>query len=272
MTVGWDVLVRDVPHPETVAVGPDGLLYAGTALPRFDGRGPVVRIDPQTGAVSPFIDTGGRVLGICAAGGDLVLCDVGLAQVTVIDVDGNRRATVNDAGGTPLIRPNGCIADAAGGTWFTDSGTATAGEPTGTVCYLPPSSAHPRTAVVAARGLIYPNGIGLAPDGDTLFVTLTRDDSLLAFEVLGPGTLGKARLVTDQLHTGPDGLWVTPEGTVLVAVTRSSRVVEVTPTGQVEILSEAPDVLHMPSHVALNGDRMLVPSLFGDTIAIGRRS
>lgn len=268
--IRWEVLTRGVPHPETVAVGPDGLLYAGTAFGRFDGSGPVVRIDPWTGQATSFMDTGGRVLGICAGVEELILCDVGLAQVAVVDVAGSRRATVTHADGTRLMRPNGCISGADGGTWFTDSGTATAGEASGAVCYLPPPSTRRRAAVVAARDLVYPNGIGLTPDGTTLFVTLTRDDALVAFDVLGPGRLGPPRLVAGQLRTGPDGLCVTAQETVLVAVTRTSRIVEVQASGQTQILAEAPDVLDMPSHVAVHDNRLLVPSLFGDTIAAGR--
>jgi hypothetical protein len=53
-------------------------------------------------------------------------------------------------------------------------------------------------------------------------------------------------------------------------VTRTSRIVEVRASGQTRILAEAPDVLDMPSHVTVHDNRLLVPSLFGDTIAAGR--
>ncbi|QBI53021.1 SMP-30/gluconolactonase/LRE family protein [Streptomonospora litoralis] len=259
------VFARGLEHPETVAIGPDHALYAGTARGGYQEPGPVVRIDPDTGDWRPFADTGGRVLGITAASsGLLVCCDALHRALLWLDPQGRVRRRVDTAQGRPLMSPNGCIADRYGGVWFTDSGTATAGEPTGAVGYAPPHG----DAVIAARNLVFPNGIGLSPDGSLLYTTLTRDETLLCHEVHGPGRLGTPWTLNRGLGTGPDGLSVTPEGEVVVAVTRSSRVCAVSPTGEAAVLLEDPGLLHMPSHVALHRRRLLVPSLFGDTIAV----
>ncbi|WP_432050884.1 SMP-30/gluconolactonase/LRE family protein [Verrucosispora sp. NA02020] len=259
-------LARMLPHPETVCVGADGHLYAGLALGSPQGRGPIVRIDPDDGTAQRFTDTGGRILGLARAEDGLVGCDVARAELVRISSDGTVTARIGTADGRRLLRPNGCVVDAAGGVWFTDSGTATAGEPTGSVCYAAPGESD--TCRVAAADLVYPNGIGISPDGGTLYVSLTRDDTLLAFDVAGPGRLSGRRTVATggALSAGPDGLTVAPDGTCYLAVTRGSRVVRITPDGRVDTLIEAPDLLRMPSHAALHGDRLLVPSLFGDTI------
>lgn len=258
-------LARSLAHPETVCVGPDGFLYTGLAFGAPTATGPVVRIDPDTGAAERFADTGGRVLGLCPVGDQLIGCDVARRELVRIDTAGTVTTWTVRAGARPLRRPNGCVADATGGVWFTDSGTATAGEATGTVCYAPPTGTA--DCLVAADDLVYPNGIGLSPDGTTLYVTLTRDDALIAFDVRGPGRLSGRRLVTGTgLANGPDGLSVDPDGSCFVAVTRSSRIVRIAPDGRVRTVVEAPDLLRMPSHVALHRGRLLVPSLFGDTI------
>lgn len=264
------VLVRGVPHPETVATGPDGALYAGTAVGGYQEQGPLARIDLATGDVRPFVDTQGRILGIASSpAGELVCCDVLRSSLLWLDMDGRIRRIVRKASGIPLSRPNGCTVAMDGGVWFTDSGTARAGEPTGAICYAPPFG----EAVVVSSGLVFPNGIGLSPDGARLYTTLTSDDTLLCHDVLGPGELGPAQVLNSELHSRPDGLSVAPEGELLVAVTRTSRVVAVSPDGEARVLVEDPQLLHMPSHAAVDGHRVLVPCLFGDTIvAVDRRA
>lgn len=260
---GARIFARGVEHPETVARGPDGALYAGTAHGGYQQPGPMVRIHPDTGDWEPFADTGGRVLGITATPSDLLICcDPLQGALLWLGPDGQVRRRVHTAAGHPLTRPNGCIADAHDGVWFTDSGTARRGEPTGMIGYAPPHG----EAVIAADGLVFPNGIGLSPDGARLYATLTRDDTLLCFPVRGPGRLGAAQVLTTALGVGPDGLSVSSRGRILVAVTRSSRVTAVSPDGTTTVLAEDPALLHMPSHVAVHRDRLLVPCLFGDTI------
>lgn len=262
------VFASGVPHPETVVVGPDGHFYAGTATGHYLGTGPVVRISPDGRRVSPFADTGGRVLGLdFLPGGELVACDTARAQLVILDRRGRPVEAVSQVDGWRLTRPNGCVVDQAGGIWFTDSGTAQAGEATGALLYLHPDG----KARIAATDLVFPNGIGLSPAGDALYVTLTRDDALLRFDVAGPGRLGPPRVLaggagSTDLAAGPDGLSVALDGSVLLAVTRTSRVVSVSPDGTTRILAEDPRALRMPSHVAVAGDRLFVPSLFGDTI------
>lgn len=53
------VLAQGLDHPEGVATGPDGMIYAGGEA------GQVYRIDPDSGQVDEVANTGGFVLGLC---------------------------------------------------------------------------------------------------------------------------------------------------------------------------------------------------------------
>ncbi|WP_213455611.1 SMP-30/gluconolactonase/LRE family protein [Rhizomonospora bruguierae] len=266
VTAQLRVLVAGVPHPETAVPGPGGWVYTGTGTAHYLSPGPIVRVSPR-GDQEIFSDTGGRVLGLAfLPGGDLVACDSTRGALVRLNPDGRTVSTILQVGGWRLRRPNGCVVDPAGGVWFTDSGSATAGEATGAVLYV---DLDRGLGLVAATGLVFPNGIGLAPDGRRLYVGLTRDDALVSFPVTGPGELGAGRVIADGLASGPDGLSVAPDGRVYVALTRTSRVVAVTPDGSVDVVVEDPQRLHMPSHAGLTATgALLIPSLFGDTICV----
>lgn len=86
------------------------------------------------------------------------------------------------AGEKPLGSPNDIVFDSHGGFWFTDHSDRR-------VLYAKPDGTHIEEVVFPIQA---PNGIGLSPDGKTLFVAETFTCQLWAFDVEGPGRI-KAR-------------------------------------------------------------------------------
>ena len=73
-------LADGLDHPEGIALGTDGMLYAGGEA------GQVYRVDPAAGSVEQIASTGGFVLGLCLdAAGAIYACDATLAAVVRID-------------------------------------------------------------------------------------------------------------------------------------------------------------------------------------------
>jgi gluconolactonase len=109
------------------------------------------------------------------------------------------------ANGVPLCAPNDLVFDEAGGFWFTDHGALTDHHRrrviTG-VFYAKADGSEIREVIFP---LDAPNGIGLSPDGRTLYVAETFTGRLWAFALSGPGEIVKA-----------PGLWP-PHGGRLVA-------------------------------------------------------
>ena len=89
------------------------------------------------------------------------------------------------AGDVPLMGPNDIVFDAHGGFWFTDNGKADARSQTITGVF------YGRMDGSSCREVIFPldapNGIGLSPDGRTLYVAETPTARLWAFDVVAPG-------------------------------------------------------------------------------------
>jgi gluconolactonase len=131
--------------PNGAAIGPDGHAYVcnngGFIWREIHGR-----IEPMG---TPADYTSGRI--------ERVNLDTGKFDV-LYDTDGNR----------PLRGPNDIVFDAHGGFWFTDLGKSRGHQfDFGAVCYAKADGSLVRQVLFP---MWQPNGIGLSPDGKTLYV------------------------------------------------------------------------------------------------------
>ena len=86
---------------------------------------------------------------------------------------------------------------------------------------------------VAARDLLFPNGVVITPDGATMIVAETFAARLTAFTVGSDGSLSGRRLFA-QLHDGvPDGICLDADGAVWVASPFGNQVLRVRDGGEV---------------------------------------
>jgi gluconolactonase len=123
-----------------------------------------------------------------------------------VDLAGGTVTTVYDAcDGRPLRGPNDIVFDAAGGFWFTDLGKSDGDRMhMGHLLYAKADGSMIRRV---REGMITPNGVGLSPDGKTVWVCETHTSRVWGFGVVGPGEIEQ-----------PPNLW-TP-GAVLGAAAR----------------------------------------------------
>ncbi len=155
--------------PNGAAIGPDGAVYVCNNGGRFSWR-------EQAGGLRPGPAPAGHV------GGSIQRVDL---------VSGAVSTLYDGCEGRPLLAPNDLVFDRQGGFWFTDYGTADAeGARFGAVCYARADG----SLIRRAGRLPSPNGIGLSPDGGTLYVADTQSGRLWACHVVGPGELGPGLL------------------------------------------------------------------------------
>ena len=93
-------------------------------------------------------------------------------------------------GPNKLVGPNDIVFDGLGGFYFTDLGKSRARDRDWGGVYYALADGSRITEVV--HPILTPNGIGLSPDGKTLYVAETETARLWAFDVLAPGVLAKA--------------------------------------------------------------------------------
>jgi gluconolactonase len=202
--------------PNGLAIGADGALWCANSG-GWDFHEVMGMRIPQTEL--PTHHSGGRLERIDLA--------TGAVEVECSSVDGH-----------PLIGPNDLVVDAHGGIWFTDHGRG-AGRihHNGGVFYRAADGAV--TEVV--HPLHSPNGIGLSPDGNVLYVADTHVGRVYSWNVKGPGVLefGSPLGGTDGmlLHgfAGQqllDSLAVDAAGNVVVATLVTGALSVIAPDGE----------------------------------------
>ncbi len=89
--------------------------------------------------------------------------------------------------GRAIRGPNDLVFDHHGGFWFTDPGKNRPRDlDHGSVCYAKADGSFIREVIFP---ISKPNGIGLSPDGKTLYVAETETARLWAWDVVAPGEL-----------------------------------------------------------------------------------
>ena len=109
-------------------------------------------------------------------------------------LSGNTETLFTECDGIPLKGPNDLVFDRSGGFWFTDHGKTQARtrDRTG-LFYVTPGCSSIKEAFFPLDG---PNGVGLSPDEQELYVAETGPGRVWAFPLSAPGQLqddGRAR-------------------------------------------------------------------------------
>jgi gluconolactonase len=212
--------------PNGAAIGPDGAAYVCN-------NGGMAFAEREDGTSAP-----------AGVPGDY---STGLIQRVDLK-SGAFRTLYTECEGRKLNGPNDIVFDAHGGMWFTDLGkTHDEKMDQGSVYYALPDGSK----IVRARaGMITPNGIGLSPDGKTVWVAETYTSRVWGFEIEGPGQL---KTPTDRWVAGNvlgplpgyqllDSLAIEASGKVCVATIVNGGVTAFDPAGGAEHF-KSPDML-----------------------------
>lgn len=154
--------------PNGAAFGADGALWVTNNGGCFDWQDYLGLLFPGHPPPAPY-----------CGNGSLQRIDLDTGTVTVLH---------ESCGGHPLRAPNDLVVDASGGVWFTDHGTRQERSMDRTGAYwCSPDGAEIKEVLFP---LDAPNGIGLSPAGDTLYVAETHTGRLWSWPVVGPGEVG----------------------------------------------------------------------------------
>jgi len=210
--------IAEIPGgPNGAAIGPDGAVYlcnnGGAHRPaELDGLLLPGRFDPAT-----YI--GGRIQRV-----DLH--------------DGSVTDLYTECDGRPLRAPNDLVMDGHGGFWFTDHGIRDLGARTSDLTGI----YYARADGSAIHEVVFPteapNGIGLAPDGATLYWAETHNGRVQRRTIIGHGAVERpVPLDSSGVLCGLpgnqylDSLAVDGEGWVCVATIFNGGITAIAPDG-----------------------------------------
>ena len=216
--------------PNGAAIGPDGAIYVA----QNGGFQWAERVHPLTGQKGLF--PGEQPEGYIGG------------QIQRVSPDGSQVTTLyRDCNGERLKGPNDLVFDAEGNFYFTDHGKTRPRDRDRTgVYYASPDGKMIKEIVFPMEA---PNGIGLSPDGKTLYVAETPTGRLYAFELTGPGQVGARRVVGTLPGAAPlnfalcDSLCVDGDGNIIVATLINGGVTSFAPDGSKAVHTPCPDVL-----------------------------
>lgn len=222
--------------PNGAAIGPDGALYLcnnGGSFSPVDLGGMLL-----PGPFDPGRYVGGRIQ------------RVDLATGAVSDL-------YTECDGRPLRAPNDLVFDGHGGFWFTDHGirdnASRTSDLTG-IYYATADGSHISEQVFPVEA---PNGIGLSPDGRTLYWAETHTGRVMRRTVEAPGRLAPAAPLDPSACLAGlpgyqllDSLAVDGDGNVCVATLLN---------GGVTVIAADGSSWHLPT-----GDPLTTNICFGD--------
>lgn len=200
------------------------------------------------------------------AGGRIERIDIATGAVELLYKSGDF--------GCSLRGPNDIVFDGAGGFWFTDHGKTRARERDVTgIFYAKADGSHLEEVIFPSEN---PNGIGLSPDGKTLYAAETYTCRLMAFRVTAPGMVDLAAgpggpgipLYRPSGHKFFDSLGVEECGNICVATIGECGISVVSPAGEPVEFVPTPDIFttnicwggedRRTAYVTLSGSGQLV--------------
>ena len=248
----YEIIAAGLEFPEGPVVMPDGSIVLVEIK-----RGTITRVDPDDGSVDVVAQPGGGPNGaaigpdgalyVCNNGGfewgeargltipGLVADDYSSGRIERVDLEtGAVEVVYADVDGVPLKGPNDLMFDSTGGFWFTDHGKMRARtRDRGGLYYGKADGSSVREIAFPLDG---PNGVGLSPQQDRVYVAETHQGSILYWELDEPGELAGsphgrflARPAGRKLF---DSLAIDAEGNVSVATIQTGGISTFTPDGE----------------------------------------
>ena len=274
----WTLMAGGLGFPE----GPIACLDGSVLVVEIE-TGCITRVSPS-GTVEQLVQTGGGPNGMALGpDGMLYVCNNGgclwrewngmrLPHGTPESYQGGSIQRINlvsgtvetlytQAGDVPLKGPNDIVFDGHGGFWFTDNGKGTARQRSVTgVFYAAVDGSSCREVIFPLDG---PNGVGISPDGRTLYVSETPPARLWAFGIVAPGEVAFApglrgmsgRLVYSTPGVAAyDSLAVEEAGNICIATIGHAGITVVTPDGR--LVEHVPTDDPFTTNIAFGGADM----------------
>ena len=276
MTVRWELVTGDLRFPEgPVAMADGSVILVEIAAERVTRVAPDgtkthvadVKGGPNGAAIGP-----GGALYICNNGGRFRFHErEGLlvaghpppehagGSIQRLDLaTGALETLLTECEGRRVQAPNDLVFETGGGFWFTDHGRGDA--ETMILGGLFHAGADGRGARRAVPTMVTPNGVGLSPDGRTVYMAGTLQGRLYGWEIAGPGEVApfwRPPVTGQALHGGLfDSLAVEADGRIAVGTLVPGGITVIDPRDGSAEFVEGPPGDPLITNIAFGGADM----------------
>ncbi len=240
-------------HPECVAIGPDGYVWAGSE------NGQILRIAPDGAGIQEFATIGGFTLGLAFDGREaLYTCELHSAAVYRIDL---RDHTVRRFTPPGILVPNYPVVDGARNRLLVSDSHASGAAGPGIWAY---DLATGSGGLWCGEAFEFANGMALSADGGYLFVCETFARRVRRIAIGPDGAAGPAEPFATDLPGLPDGIALDDRGQLFIGCYEPSRLLRVPPSGgAAEVYVEDPTahLLAHPTNIAFDGSALFTANL-----------
>jgi gluconolactonase len=237
--------VTRLDHPEAVAVGRDGALYAGGEA------GQVYRISADGADVKKIGGTGGFCLGITLDKEEnLYICDCGKRSLLRMTQAGELATIAESVDGRRLVNPNFSLLDSNDNLYFSDSGEWKRAN--GVVYRL---SSGGSLKVFAPGPFHFANGLALDATERHLYIVESNLDRVVRVEIEADGTSGEPEVYAEGLLRVPDGIAFDADGNLYVTTYATNCIYRVATDHSVKLLCQDVEnlLLCQPANCAFGG-------------------
>jgi gluconolactonase len=252
------VLPPGLDHPEGVAWGPDGKVYAGGEA------GQVYRINLADNACETFANTGGFVLGLAHdAAANVYVCDQGRKEIVKVTPSGEVSAYSSGNADQHMRLPNYPVFDAAGNLYVSDSGDWAAQN--GFIWKIKPGGS---AEIWDRQASGFTNGMCLGPDGRALYVVESSPPLISKIPINPDGSAGKREVVVELPRNVPDGVAFDVQGNLYISLYNPNIIYCYDRAGKLTVLYDDWEQLMLvaPTNIAFGGADMktlLIANLCG---------
>lgn len=240
-------------HPEGVAVGPDGWIWAGNQ------DGDIVRIAPDGSRMEKVASTGGFALGLAFDGTRaLFICDHKHAAVFRLDLATHDLKRFTNPG---IKIPNFPLVDRARNRLLVSDSYASGTPGPGIWAYDLQTG---EGGLWFDHPLNFANGLAMRAGENALYVCETFAPCIARIPIQENGSAGKPSIFASDLPGLPDGIAFDSKGNLIVGCYEPSRLLRISPDGaRIDVLIEdiTAHTLCHPTNVAFDGGALYTANL-----------
>lgn len=250
-------------HPECVAVGRDGSLFAGGE------GGQVYKISSDGKSIREVANTGGFCLGLTLDREEnIYICDLGKHALLKVTPHGTVSLIADAVEGMKLRTPNFSVFDRNGNLYFSDSGEWK--QRNGMIWRLRTTG---KVELFSPGPFHFTNGLALDFENRFLYVVESNLDRVLRLGINPDGSATVPEVFVDGISRVPDGLAFDATGNLYVTTYASNCIYRVSPDRHVDLLCRDEENLALcqPTNCAFGGpnfDQLFVSNLGRDHISV----